>query len=195
MFANWAPPCRVLVENVSEWFSIFFLIYRCRWSRRRGFADLGQTENSSIDETRLLNGPLLWAVAVSNTPRTYCVRTVSEYMDKILWSQGHHIVAPVGKRLQELWWKRLGCYLSIAFNSLYQQVCAGFRNSERHECSPLPRLRIFISSCVGLCQRRLQRTMQYNVGIHNCCMGPVGIWFWHDGFTARYLCSRQCARL
>lgn len=29
MFANWGPPCRVLVENVSEWFSIFFLIYRC----------------------------------------------------------------------------------------------------------------------------------------------------------------------
>ena len=28
-FANWGPPCRVLVENVSEWFSIFFLIYRC----------------------------------------------------------------------------------------------------------------------------------------------------------------------
>eukprot|EP00913_Durusdinium_trenchii_P014123 g13256.t1 len=26
---NWGPPCRVLVENVSEWFSIFFLIYRC----------------------------------------------------------------------------------------------------------------------------------------------------------------------
>eukprot|EP00439_Symbiodinium_sp_Y106_P085754 s13_g29.t1 len=29
MFANWGPPCRVLVENVSEWFSIFFLSYRC----------------------------------------------------------------------------------------------------------------------------------------------------------------------
>ncbi|CAJ1452517.1 unnamed protein product [Effrenium voratum] len=29
MFANWSPPCRVLVENVSEWFSIFFLTYRC----------------------------------------------------------------------------------------------------------------------------------------------------------------------
>lgn len=28
-FANWGPACRVLVENVSEWFSIFFLIYRC----------------------------------------------------------------------------------------------------------------------------------------------------------------------
>lgn len=29
MFANWGPACRVLVENVSEWFSLFFLIYRC----------------------------------------------------------------------------------------------------------------------------------------------------------------------
>eukprot|EP00434_Breviolum_minutum_P002883 symbB.v1.2.002539.t1/scaffold103.1/size331058/4 len=29
LFANWAPACRVLVENVSEWFSIFFLFYRC----------------------------------------------------------------------------------------------------------------------------------------------------------------------
>ncbi|CAE8736924.1 unnamed protein product, partial [Polarella glacialis] len=29
LFANWAPACRVLVDNVSEWFSIFFLIYRC----------------------------------------------------------------------------------------------------------------------------------------------------------------------
>eukprot|EP00913_Durusdinium_trenchii_P005564 g5184.t1 len=29
LFANWAPACRVLVENVSEWFSIFFLAYRC----------------------------------------------------------------------------------------------------------------------------------------------------------------------
>ena len=27
-FANWGPPCRVLIENVSEWFSIFFLLYR-----------------------------------------------------------------------------------------------------------------------------------------------------------------------
>ncbi|CAE7542101.1 NaCP60E [Symbiodinium natans] len=29
LFANWAPPARVLVDNVSEWFSLFFLIYRC----------------------------------------------------------------------------------------------------------------------------------------------------------------------
>ncbi|CAE7279902.1 Catsper1 [Symbiodinium natans] len=29
LFANWSPPCRVLVENISEWFSIFFLLYRC----------------------------------------------------------------------------------------------------------------------------------------------------------------------
>ncbi|CAJ1450529.1 unnamed protein product, partial [Effrenium voratum] len=29
LFANWGPPCRVLVDNVSEWFSVFFLLYRC----------------------------------------------------------------------------------------------------------------------------------------------------------------------
>lgn len=29
MFANWSPPCRVLVESVSEYFAIFFLVYRC----------------------------------------------------------------------------------------------------------------------------------------------------------------------
>eukprot|EP00435_Cladocopium_sp_Y103_P068320 s187_g31.t1 len=28
-FANWGPPCRVVVENISEWFSVFFLLYRC----------------------------------------------------------------------------------------------------------------------------------------------------------------------
>ena len=28
LFANWGPPCRVLVENISEWFCVFFLIYR-----------------------------------------------------------------------------------------------------------------------------------------------------------------------
>mmetsp|Transcript_7785 Transcript_7785/g.17968 ORF Transcript_7785/g.17968 Transcript_7785/m.17968 type:complete len:629 (+) Transcript_7785:68-1954(+) len=29
MFANWGPPCRVLMESVSEWFGLFFLFYRC----------------------------------------------------------------------------------------------------------------------------------------------------------------------
>ena len=29
-FRNWGPACRVLVENVSEWFSVFFLVYRPR---------------------------------------------------------------------------------------------------------------------------------------------------------------------
>mmetsp|Transcript_64925 Transcript_64925/g.152721 ORF Transcript_64925/g.152721 Transcript_64925/m.152721 type:complete len:580 (-) Transcript_64925:299-2038(-) len=28
-FANWSPACRVLVENISEWYSLLFLIYRC----------------------------------------------------------------------------------------------------------------------------------------------------------------------
>eukprot|EP00434_Breviolum_minutum_P019270 symbB.v1.2.016982.t1/scaffold1297.1/size126219/6 len=29
LFANWGPPCRIVVENISEWFSVFFLLYRC----------------------------------------------------------------------------------------------------------------------------------------------------------------------
>lgn len=27
--ANWAPSCRLLVKNVNEWYSLFFVIYRC----------------------------------------------------------------------------------------------------------------------------------------------------------------------
>lgn len=27
--ANWASPCSILVDNVSEWFSLFFVVYRC----------------------------------------------------------------------------------------------------------------------------------------------------------------------
>ena len=29
LFANWGPACRILTENISEYFSVFFLIYRC----------------------------------------------------------------------------------------------------------------------------------------------------------------------
>ncbi|CAE8590599.1 unnamed protein product [Polarella glacialis] len=29
LFANWAPACRVLTDNVSEWFGLVFIIYRC----------------------------------------------------------------------------------------------------------------------------------------------------------------------
>ena len=41
MFANWSPPCRVLVEHVSEWFSIFFLLYRCQDSDSEMIIHLG----------------------------------------------------------------------------------------------------------------------------------------------------------
>ena len=36
--ANWGPACRVVVEDISEWFAIFFLLYRCVF----GFALLNQ---------------------------------------------------------------------------------------------------------------------------------------------------------
>lgn len=29
LFANWAPACRVLIDNVSEWYSLVFIFYRC----------------------------------------------------------------------------------------------------------------------------------------------------------------------
>eukprot|EP00930_Biecheleria_cincta_P080209 TRINITY_DN6832_c0_g2_i1.p1 TRINITY_DN6832_c0_g2~~TRINITY_DN6832_c0_g2_i1.p1 ORF type:complete len:633 (+),score=109.43 TRINITY_DN6832_c0_g2_i1:55-1899(+) len=29
LFANWAPSCRVLVEQVTEWFALAFILYRC----------------------------------------------------------------------------------------------------------------------------------------------------------------------
>jgi len=50
LFANWGPPCRVLADNISQWFAVFFLLYRCVF----GFA--------------ILN--LLNAVFVSQTLRT-----------------------------------------------------------------------------------------------------------------------------
>lgn len=28
-FANWAPSCRLLVDNVSEAYALFFVVYRC----------------------------------------------------------------------------------------------------------------------------------------------------------------------
>ena len=28
LFANWAPACRVLIDNVSEWYAVAFIVYR-----------------------------------------------------------------------------------------------------------------------------------------------------------------------
>jgi len=47
LFANWSPPCRVLVENVSEWLSVFFLIYRCVL----GFAVLNVVNSVFVQQT------------------------------------------------------------------------------------------------------------------------------------------------
>lgn len=49
LFANWAPACRVLVENVSEWFSLFFLAYRCDIGSKR-------LQPSSLSPFRSLKG-------------------------------------------------------------------------------------------------------------------------------------------
>eukprot|EP00971_Amphidinium_carterae_P105934 2098200-Amphidinium_carterae.1 len=27
--ANWAPSCRLLIDNVSEWYGLFYILYRC----------------------------------------------------------------------------------------------------------------------------------------------------------------------
>ncbi|CAE7640122.1 unnamed protein product [Symbiodinium sp. CCMP2592] len=47
MFANWAPSCRVLVDNISEWFTVFFLVYRCIF----GFAVLNVVSAVFIQQT------------------------------------------------------------------------------------------------------------------------------------------------
>ncbi|CAJ1393569.1 unnamed protein product [Effrenium voratum] len=47
LFANWSPACRVLVENVSEWFSVFFLLYRCVL----GFAVINVVNSVFVQQT------------------------------------------------------------------------------------------------------------------------------------------------
>jgi len=46
-FANWAPTCRLLIDNVSEWFGLFFLLYRCLV----GFAMLSVIQAVFIQQT------------------------------------------------------------------------------------------------------------------------------------------------
>jgi len=47
MFANWGPACRVLVDNISEWFALFFLLYRCVF----GFAVLNVVNSVFVQQT------------------------------------------------------------------------------------------------------------------------------------------------
>jgi hypothetical protein len=46
-FANWAPTCRLLIDNVNELFGIFFLVYRCLV----GFAMLSVIQAVFIQQT------------------------------------------------------------------------------------------------------------------------------------------------
>jgi len=45
--ANWAPACRVLIDEVSEWYGLFFIIYRCL----AGFAVLNVINAVFIQQT------------------------------------------------------------------------------------------------------------------------------------------------
>ncbi|CAK9111475.1 Voltage-dependent T-type calcium channel subunit alpha-1H [Durusdinium trenchii] len=47
LFANWSPPCRILVDEVSESFAVFFLIYRCLL----GFAVLNVVNAVFVQQT------------------------------------------------------------------------------------------------------------------------------------------------
>ncbi|CAK9102531.1 unnamed protein product [Durusdinium trenchii] len=47
LFANWAPSCRSLVDNVSEWFSLIFVAYRCIV----GFALLNVVNSVFVSQT------------------------------------------------------------------------------------------------------------------------------------------------
>merc|ERR1719197_718653 len=46
-FANWVPTCRLLLDNVSEWFGLFFMVYRCVV----GFAMLSVIQAVFIQQT------------------------------------------------------------------------------------------------------------------------------------------------
>merc|ERR1711992_387778 len=45
--ANWSPACRVLVDEVSEWYGVFFIAYRCL----AGFAVLNVINAVFIQQT------------------------------------------------------------------------------------------------------------------------------------------------
>lgn len=47
LFANWVPSCRILVESMSEWFSLAFILYRCLV----GFAVLNVVNAVFIQQT------------------------------------------------------------------------------------------------------------------------------------------------
>eukprot|EP00434_Breviolum_minutum_P003933 symbB.v1.2.003456.t1/scaffold194.1/size275082/17 len=47
LFANWGPPCRVLVDNISQWYTLFFLIFRCVF----GFAILNVLNAVFVNQT------------------------------------------------------------------------------------------------------------------------------------------------
>ncbi|CAK9064267.1 unnamed protein product, partial [Durusdinium trenchii] len=47
LFANWGPSCRILVESISEWFTLFFLLYRCVL----GFAVLNVVNSVFVQQT------------------------------------------------------------------------------------------------------------------------------------------------
>eukprot|EP00913_Durusdinium_trenchii_P004930 g4577.t1 len=81
LFANWGPPCRVLVENVSEWFSLFFLLYRCVV----GFA--------------LLN--VVNAVFVQQTMQPACTKTASSD-EELAFKQKERDVALYTRKVRKL---------------------------------------------------------------------------------------------
>ncbi|CAE8663647.1 unnamed protein product [Polarella glacialis] len=47
LFANWSTACRILVDNVSEWFGLWFIIYRCLV----GFAVLNVVNACFVQQT------------------------------------------------------------------------------------------------------------------------------------------------
>ncbi|CAE8644324.1 unnamed protein product, partial [Polarella glacialis] len=47
LFANWSIPCRILVDHVSEWFGLWFIIYRCLV----GFAVLNVVNATFVQQT------------------------------------------------------------------------------------------------------------------------------------------------
>jgi len=74
LFANWSPACRVLTENVSEWFALYFVLYRCL----AGFAVLNVVNAVFIQQTMRVaqQDDELMLDAKENQQKTYGSRLI-----------------------------------------------------------------------------------------------------------------------
>lgn len=78
IFANWIVPCRFLMDNVSEWFSLFFLIYRCLV----GFAILNVVNAVFVQQTmQLVQADVELGIRQKETQASQYTRKVRHLFD------------------------------------------------------------------------------------------------------------------